>query len=120
MDNSFELSSKLLGERLKKIRTDNGYSREQLSELFGISRASIQNYENGERSPNADYLVQFYKHFGINLHWMLTGNKAAKFQDFIDSVSSPREEVLLHLARQMDSRTLNHLIDFLMNVYAKK
>lgn len=120
MDNSFELSPKLLGERLKKIRTDNGYSREQLSELFGISRASIQNYENGERSPNADYLIQFYKHFRINLHWLLTGNQAAKFQDYIDSISSPREEVLLHLVRQMDSRALNHLIDFLMDVHSKK
>jgi len=61
MENNFEFSSKSLGERLKKIRNDNGYSRDQLAELFKVSRASIQNYENGERSPNADYLVQFYE-----------------------------------------------------------
>ncbi|OSI25095.1 helix-turn-helix domain-containing protein [Neisseria dumasiana] len=120
MDNNFEFSSKSLGERLKKIRNDNGYSRDQLAELFKVSRASIQNYENGERSPNADYLVQFYKFFGINLHWLLTGNLNAYYQEYGDAVSSPREETLIHLSRQLDQQALDHLLDLLMSLQGIK
>ena len=120
MENNFEFSSKSLGERLKKIRNDNGYSRDQLAELFKVSRASIQNYENGERSANADYLVQFYKFFGINLHWLLTGNLNAYFQEYGDTINSPREETLIHLSRQLDKQALDHLLDFLMSLQGIK
>lgn len=123
MENNFKLSAKPLGERLKKIRTDQGMSRDQLAELFKISRATIQNYENGERSPNAEYLANYYKFFGINLHWLITGNGAATFQSFLldgNAISSPREEMILHLTRQLNPQALNHLIDFLLNIQGIK
>lgn len=123
MENNFKLSAKSLGERLKKIRTDQGMSRDQLAELFKISRATIQNYENGERSPNAEYLANYYKFFGINLHWLITGNGAATFQSFLldsNAISSPREEMILHLTRQLNPQALNHLIDFLLNIQGIK
>ena len=123
MENNFKPSAKSLGERLKKIRTDQGMSRDQLAELFKISRATIQNYENGERSPNAEYLANYYKFFGINLHWLITGNGAATFQSFLldgNAISSPREEMILHLTRQLNPQALNHLIDFLLNIQGIK
>lgn len=123
MENNFKLSAKSLGERLKKIRTDQGMSRDQLAELFKISRATIQNYENGERSPNAEYLANYYKFFGINLHWLITGNGAATFQSFLldgNAISSQREEMILHLTRQLNPQALNHLIDFLLNIQGIK
>nr|DAR26666.1 MAG TPA: helix-turn-helix domain protein [Caudoviricetes sp.] len=123
MENNFKLNAKSLGERLKKIRTDQGMSRDQLAELFKISRATIQNYENGERSPNAEYLANYYKFFGINLHWLITGNGAATFQSFLldgNAISSPREEMILHLTRQLNPQALNHLIDFLLNIQGIK
>ena len=123
MENNFKLSAKSLGERLKKIRTDQGMSRDQLAELFKISRATIQNYENGERSPNAEYLANYYKFFGINLHWLITGNGAATFQSFLldgNAISSPRDEMILHLTRQLNPQALNHLIDFLLNIQGIK
>lgn len=121
MDNFFELSGKALGERLKKVRTNNKISRDELAKLFGVGRASIQNYEYGERSPSADYLVKYYRYFGTNLHWLLTGNGAAHFQELLSDenqggLSSPREETILHLTRQLDAQSLNYLIDFLMSI----
>lgn len=119
MGNNFELSAKYLGERLKKVRNDKGYTRDQFAKLLGVSRATIQNYENGERSPSADYLVKYYQLFGTNLHWLLTGNGHAHFQELLydgAQLSSPREETLLHLSRQLEGNSLNHLLDFLMSV----
>jgi bacteriophage CI repressor helix-turn-helix domain len=123
MENNFELSAKSLGERLKKIRTQHGISRDQLAELFGSSRTTIQNYENGERSPGAEYLANYYKFFGVNLHWLITGDGAAQFQSFLSegaAINSPREEMILHLTRQLNPQALNHLLDFLMNIQGIK
>lgn len=123
MEIFFEFSAKSLGERLKKIRTQNGYSRDKLAELFQIGRATIQNYENGERSPTAEYLAKYYKFFGVNLHWLLTGNGMAHYQEWIAEdvkISNPREEMVLHLTRQLNPQALNHLIDFLMNIQGIK
>lgn len=119
MENNFELSAKSLGERLKKVRTDKGYTRDQFSEMLKVSRSAIQAYEYGERSPSADYLTKYYQLFGTNLHWLLTGNGNAHFQELLydgAKLSSPREETLLHLARQLDRNSLNHLLDFLMSI----
>lgn len=119
MENNFELSAKSLGERLKKVRTDKGYTRDQFAEMLKISRSAIQAYEYGERSPNADYLVKYYQLFGTNLHWLLTGDGNAYYQELMLSggqLGSPREEILLHLTRQLDRQSLNHLLDFLMSI----
>lgn len=99
--------------------TSKGYTREQFSELLKVSRATIQNYENGERSPSADYLIKYYQLFGTNLHWLLTGDGNAHYQELMLSgaqLGSPREEILLHLTRQLDRQSFNHLLDFLMSI----
>ena len=41
------------GERLKTLRTRQGYSQQKLAELSGLSLRSIQNYESNLRYPNS-------------------------------------------------------------------
>ena len=120
MDNNFDLSAKSLGERLKKVREQHKMSRDQMAELFEVSRSAIQAYEYGERSPNADYLSKYFKYFGTNLHWLLTGDMLAVLGTTNGKIGSPHEETILHLTRQLNPRTLTHLIDFLMSIQGIK
>lgn len=39
------------GDKLRKIRTDSGYTRQELTDVSGISPLTIRNWENGEREP---------------------------------------------------------------------
>ena len=45
-----------LSEYLKKLRLDNGFSQEELSEKSGLGLRTIQRLENGESSPRDDTL----------------------------------------------------------------
>jgi transcriptional regulator with XRE-family HTH domain len=48
-----------LGDKIRIVREQRGYSQEQLSELMNINRSTISKIENGKFSITVDYLVRF-------------------------------------------------------------
>ncbi len=51
-----------LGNRIKTVREERGYSQEKLAELMNINRSTISKIENGKFSITVDYLVRFSIH----------------------------------------------------------
>lgn len=60
-------------ERIKELRKKQGLTQQKLGELIGANRASISQWESGDVSPSADYLVALAKVFGVSAHWLSTG-----------------------------------------------
>jgi transcriptional regulator with XRE-family HTH domain len=60
-----------IGKRLKKIR--GGISQKEFSSKLGVSQATIARYENGSRSPDADFIQLLVVHYGIEPMWFITG-----------------------------------------------
>lgn len=54
-----------LSQHLKKLRIDNGFSQEELSEKSGLGLRTIQRLENGESSPREDTLRLLTKAFNV-------------------------------------------------------
>ena len=48
-----------LGDNIRIVREQRGYSQEQLAELMNINRSTISKIENGKFSITVDYLVRF-------------------------------------------------------------
>lgn len=48
-----------LGDKIRIVREQRGYSQEQLAELMKINRSTISKIENGKFSITVDYLVRF-------------------------------------------------------------
>ncbi|MFN8428533.1 MAG: helix-turn-helix transcriptional regulator [Spirosomataceae bacterium] len=48
-----------LGEKIRIIREQRGFSQEKLAELMRINRSTISKIENGKFSITVDYLVRF-------------------------------------------------------------
>lgn len=48
----------MLPEKIKKARTDRGYSQEKLAEKAGVSLRTVQRVENGKTDPQGDTLVR--------------------------------------------------------------
>ena len=48
-----------LGEKIRIIREQRGFSQEELAELMRINRSTISKIENGKFSITVDYLVRF-------------------------------------------------------------
>ncbi len=48
-----------LGDTIRLVREERGYSQEKLAEMMGVSRSTISKIENGRFSITVDYLVRF-------------------------------------------------------------
>lgn len=48
-----------LGDKIRELREQKGYSQEQLAEMMNINRTTISKIENGKFSITVDYLVRF-------------------------------------------------------------
>ena len=48
-----------LGDKIRQVREQRGYSQEQLADMMDINRSTISKIENGKFSITVDYLVRF-------------------------------------------------------------
>jgi transcriptional regulator with XRE-family HTH domain len=49
----------ILGDKIRQVREQRGYSQEQLAEMMDTNRSTISKIENGKFSITIDYLVRF-------------------------------------------------------------
>nr|DAX66263.1 MAG TPA: helix-turn-helix domain protein [Caudoviricetes sp.] len=59
-------------ERLKEIRLQKNLTQEAFAAIAGVTKKSQLNYEKGERSPDADYLMRLAEE-GLDVKYLLTG-----------------------------------------------
>ncbi|WP_327329825.1 helix-turn-helix domain-containing protein [Streptomyces sp. NBC_01201] len=60
-----------LGQRLATARRNAGLSQEQLGNLVGVERRTIQRYESGERDPRFTDLLLIADALGIDLAYLV-------------------------------------------------
>lgn len=58
---------RLIGERLKALRAERGWSLEELAAESGVSRATLSRLENGEVSPTTAVLGRLCAAYGMTL-----------------------------------------------------
>ena len=46
----------LLGEKIKKLRTDNGLTQEELAERIYVTRTAVSKWETGKGMPGIESL----------------------------------------------------------------
>lgn len=61
----------LLGNNLKKLRTEKGLTQIALQMQTGIEQALISKYENGERVPPTDTLIILADFYNTNIDYLL-------------------------------------------------
>jgi transcriptional regulator with XRE-family HTH domain len=64
---------KAIGERFKKFRKSIDKAQHQLASELSVFQSTITNFELGKTFPNFSYLHQFYENYGLNIHWLFTG-----------------------------------------------
>ena len=56
---------KTLGERLKDLRKEKGYTLEQVAEKLNTTKITISRYENNLREPKRETISQLAKLFNV-------------------------------------------------------
>jgi len=64
-----------LGQRLKKVRVNKGYSQNDVATFLNISRQSISRWETDKAYPDIDNLVELSKYYEVSIDELLTETK---------------------------------------------
>lgn len=60
-------------ERLRSVISGLGLADKDFAAAGGVTRQTLSGYLNTDREPGRDTLAAWVKSYGINAHWLLTG-----------------------------------------------
>lgn len=63
-----------VGQRIRQIRVNGGYTYDKFGDFFGASRGNIQAWEYGKALPNKERLANISKMAGITVNELLHGS----------------------------------------------
>ena len=70
-----------VGQRIRQIRINGGYTYDKFGDFFGASRGNIQAWEYGKALPNKERLAKISKIAGITVNELLHGS----IDEFLES-----------------------------------
>ena len=107
------LSSKEIGNRLRMLRLQAGWSQERLSELIGVSPQQFQKYESGKNMMNTEKLQMVANALSIPIQ--------ALFSEADNSLPvGVSEQLLLDSYRAIPSKRLQeNVLEIVVNVSSK-
>ncbi|MBO5912031.1 MAG: helix-turn-helix transcriptional regulator [Clostridia bacterium] len=64
-----------VGEKIKKLRTDNGLTQDEFAEKIYVTRTAVSKWESDRGFPNIDSLKAISKYFSVSLDELLSGDE---------------------------------------------
>ena len=89
----------IFGSTLKQIRTDRGYTLEQMADLLKTTKQALSRYENGKRTPKITVAADFAEKLGVPLE-SLMGNEVNEQEP--SPAQGPQTEEARILAKGID------------------
>ena len=82
-----------IGKQIKKLRIDNGYTQEKLSELIGISQRALSSIESGKNFISAETLENLLKIFNTNLEDFFSTNSFKEVDELLKMIYKNIEKI---------------------------
>lgn len=100
-----------LGERIKKLRKEQGWSQDELGEKLGGDGRQISRYENGHITPSVEAIIKLAQIFDVSTDYLLLEESPRKpLKD--DTLLNKLQE--LEKLSEQDRNSLLHIIDALL------
>ena len=61
----------LLGQRLKELRTSNGYTQKEIADKLGINSVTYLHYEKSQRQPPLELLADIAAFYDVSVDYLL-------------------------------------------------
>ena len=88
------MENSIFGNRVKKLRIDNGYSMQDLANKINVTKSSINMWENGGSIPKDNILIELSKLFNVSIDHLL-GNEEREEQ-------VPENKTLHYIQRNLE------------------
>ena len=92
----------MLSKRIREFRKKIGMTQGQLSEAVNITRGKIGKLETDRQDVDSELLIGLSERFGINIHWLVTGQGEMFFDD--RSISDREKEL------EIENRVLREML----------
>lgn len=60
-----------LGERIKELRKEYGYTQPEFAKIIGVSNAVVSYWENDLNEPKATYIKAIAECFGVSADYLI-------------------------------------------------
>ena len=60
-----------LGEKIQKLRKQNGFSQEELAEKVTVTRQTISKWELNQSEPDLDFIAQLSNIFNVSADYLI-------------------------------------------------
>lgn len=94
-ENGKDLTSAVLGNRIRQARKDAGLSQVRLAQMLNTTQSAISLYEAGQRAVGIDMLLNVARILNRPLHYFLGA---------IDEVLYVRDSRIANLANELEKR----------------
>lgn len=64
-------TNSVFADRLTKVREERGIKRQQAANVIGITRASLEYYEKGQRKPDTEILMKICDYYKVSADYLL-------------------------------------------------
>lgn len=116
----------LIGEKIKRLRKECGWTQEQLGELVGVKKAAINKYETGNvKDMKRSTIAGLAKAFGVSPVWLMDDDQdwppiyiTQESQEDLDQArlealhQDPRLGLLFDRTRKMSHDDVEFMLQF--------
>ncbi len=98
-------------DKVKELMDIKKINQKELSQLSGITEASVSRYLTGDRTPRMDIIINFAKALGVSVEYLLDDNAANQ------KSNSAYDNIAIAIARDGNNLTaeeMNKLIELIL------
>jgi transcriptional regulator with XRE-family HTH domain len=107
----------MIGKRIKTLREERHLSQERLAAELGVSRMTVNNYENEKRAPDIDFARHVADYFGVTVEFLMGGTEYRYKRDEI--ISLKRSETLFRIMEKLPQPEIQEMVSSLIETLEK-
>ncbi|WP_143322172.1 helix-turn-helix transcriptional regulator [Clostridium sp. HBUAS56010] len=107
----------MIGKRIKVLREEKHLSQEKLAAELGVSRMTVNNYENEKRAPDIDFARHLADYFGVTVEFLMGGTGYRYKRDEI--ISLKKSETLFRIMEKLPQPEIQEVVSSLIEALEK-
>lgn len=88
-----------LGEKIKTLRQERGYTVNKLANMAGISQSYLRDIELGNKQPTVEYLSYICDALKISLEEFFSENSTDELYSLIKKLNSQQKNALIEFLK---------------------
>lgn len=97
-----------LGERVRAMRRDKGWSQADLAARLGVLQSQVSGWEKNQRTPSPINTLRLSQAFGVTVDFLENGEGSAETDDEVNDLMENFGEVIAEIAEELNKAEENH------------